>query len=307
MYSKCVIITQISDILLCCLAGIGCIILYSQEDSSSSLITLQQSITLYFAFSLPGVISIVQASTSSSSSSSSILPRSTDKLGVSLAFFIQFLFSLQTIIHSSQDTTDAALCSFAAVSVCLSTSLLSTFSLASSTRYISSIAMILFTNLQGTFTLHLSNLNSNQKSSVIPIIFCTHVLTLLIIYLFTLVIVQLNRRNVFTNTMQFFKVQKSKHKIASSEKLVNNAHDDTMDTEPINFSFYFKDEISDDIKNVMKTIDEMLINESGKPLDIIEEVSEEVVENRNDENIYVNVNIRKHPLDDSKLEETEIV
>ena len=84
-----------------------------------------------------------------------------------------------------------------------------------------------------------------------------------------------------------------------------------MDTEPINFSFYFKDEISDDIKNVMKTIDEMLINESGKPLDDIEEVPEEVPEQvseyKNDENIYVNANVMKHPLDDSKLEETEVI
>ena len=304
-YSKCVIITQISDILLCCLAGIGCIILYSQEDSTSSLMILQQSITLYFAFALPGVISIVQASLSSLSTS--ILPRSTDKLGISLAFFIQFLFSLPTFIHQPQDVTEATLCSFTAVSVCLSTSLLSTFSLASSTRYISSIAMILFTNLQGTFTLHLSILIPKPDNSLISIIFCTHVLTLLLVYLLTLVIVQSDKKRIITNAKHYLKVSKSKSTIASNEKLVSNTHDDTIDTEPINFSFYFKDEISEDIKNVMKTIDEMLINESGKPLDSIEEVSEEIADSKNCENIYVNVNVRKHPLDDSKLEETEVI
>ena len=310
-YSKCIIITQISDILLCSLASVGCIILYTQEDSSSSssFIALEQSITMYFAFSLSAVINIVQAS-----SSSSILLRSSDKLAVSVAFFIQFLFFIPTVFpdHQLQELTSETLYSFTAVSVCLSTSLLSTFSLPSSTRYISSLAMILFTNVQGTFTLHSSILNSNQDNSpMIPIFFCTHILALLIVYLSTLVIVQIDKKIIVSKVLKSLKVIGSKSKKASNEKLVNNTHDDTMDTEPINFSFYFKDEISDDIKNVMKTIDEMLINESGKPLDDIEEVPEEVPEQvseyKNDENIYVNVNVMKHPLDDSKLEETEVI
>ena len=104
---------------------------------------------------------------------------------------------------------------------------------------------------------------------------------------------------------------KLRSKKLSKEKLVRNSLNDTVDTEPINFSFYFKDEISDDIKNVMKTIDEMLINETGKTLESISEEpeKEEKLPNldQKNENIYVNVNMVKHVLDDSKLEETEVM
>ena len=98
--------------------------------------------------------------------------------------------------------------------------------------------------------------------------------------------------------------------------------DTTADTEPINFSFYFKDEISEEVKTVMKTIDQMLINETGKSLDsILEEPPTATAEdhhNKEDthankvrvtkpENIYVNVNVVRSVLDDSKLEETEVM
>ena len=86
---------------------------------------------------------------------------------------------------------------------------------------------------------------------------------------------------------------------------------ETVETEPINFSFYFKDEISDEIKNVMKTIDEMLINETGKSLEVISE-EPELKENKKillaaRENIYANVSIIRNVLDDSKLEESEVM
>ena len=81
--------------------------------------------------------------------------------------------------------------------------------------------------------------------------------------------------------------------------------DTSGDTEPFNFSFYFKDEISDEIKTVMKTIDEMLISETGdKKLPAITEQPEPAQAR---ENVYVNVNVVRSVLDDSKLEETEIV
>ena len=80
--------------------------------------------------------------------------------------------------------------------------------------------------------------------------------------------------------------------------------DTSGDTEPFNFSFYFKDEISDEIKTVMKTIDEMLISETGdKKLPAITELPDQEAR----ENVYVNVNVVRSVLDDSKLEETEIV
>ena len=102
---------------------------------------------------------------------------------------------------------------------------------------------------------------------------------------------------------KIFKTQFTKR---SREKLVVERLNETVETEPINFSFYFKDEISDEIKNVMKTIDEMLINETGKSLEVI---SEEPELKETKENIYVNINSRNvlNVLDDSKLEESEVI
>ena len=109
----------------------------------------------------------------------------------------------------------------------------------------------------------------------------------------------------------------------SKEELVRaSSLDTTADTEPINFSFYFKDEISEEVKTVMKTIDQMLINETGKSLDsILEEPTSSAAEDHQKkedshtnkvrvtkpENIYVNVNVVRSVLDDSKLEETEVM
>ena len=109
----------------------------------------------------------------------------------------------------------------------------------------------------------------------------------------------------------------------SKEELVRaSSLDTTADTEPINFSFYFKDEISEEVKTVMKTIDQMLINETGKSLDsILEEPTSAAEDHHNKadsqahrvsvaakpENIYVNVNVVRSVLDDSKLEETEVM
>ena len=61
----------------------------------------------------------------------------------------------------------------------------------------------------------------------------------------------------------------------------------------------------------MKTIDEMLINETGKSLEVISE-EPELKENKEillaaRENIYANVNIIRNVLDDSKLEESEVM
>ena len=112
------------------------------------------------------------------------------------------------------------------------------------------------------------------------------------------------RKEQIKTTFSINKIFKTKKKRVSQEKLVRDSLNETVETEPINFSFYFKDEISDEIKNVMKTIDEMLINETGKSLEVI---SEEPELKESPENVYVNVNMMLNVLDDSKLEESEVM
>ena len=119
-----------------------------------------------------------------------------------------------------------------------------------------------------------------------------------------LVRVEDKRMEQIKTTFSINKIFKTKKKRVSQEKLVRDSLNETVETEPINFSFYFKDEISDEIKNVMKTIDEMLINETGKSLEVI---SEEPELKESPENVYVNVNMMLNVLDDSKLEESEVM
>ena len=106
----------------------------------------------------------------------------------------------------------------------------------------------------------------------------------------------------------------------SKEKLVKDTLDSSVDTEPINFSFYFKDEISNDVKNVMKMVDEMLINETQKTpslkhqtLKTKEKEIAHIKANDIDDstlklklkNIYENVN-NANVLNWSNMEETEV-
>ena len=92
--------------------------------------------------------------------------------------------------------------------------------------------------------------------------------------------------------------------------------DSSVDTEPINFSFYFKDEISSDVKNVMKMVDEMLINETQKGASVdekVKKVQHEIetlpmnIKNISEiKHLYANLNVKDHVLNWSKMEETEV-
>ena len=73
------------------------------------------------------------------------LPRSTDKLAVSLAFYLQLVRELE-LAHMSPA---GPLCNVTLVLVaaCLAASLVSTFAVAASSRYSSSLALISFTQV----------------------------------------------------------------------------------------------------------------------------------------------------------------
>ena len=125
-----------------------------------------------------------------------------------------------------------------------------------------------------------------------------------------LVRVEDKRMEQIKTTFSINKIFKTKKKRVSQEKLVRDSLNETVETEPINFSFYFKDEISDEIKTVMKTIDEMLISQTGdKKLPAITELPDQETADtpHTRDNVYVNVSVVRSVLDDSKLEETEIV
>ena len=73
------------------------------------------------------------------------LPRATDKLAVSLAFYLQLVRELEL----GQMSPAGPLCNVTLVLVaaCLAASLVSTFAVAASSRYSSSLALISFTQV----------------------------------------------------------------------------------------------------------------------------------------------------------------
>ena len=81
------------------------------------------------------------------------LPRSTDKLAVSLAFYLQLVRELEL----GQMSPAGPLCNVTLVLVaaCLAASLVSTFSVAASSRYSSSLALISFTQVLTNLLLKL--------------------------------------------------------------------------------------------------------------------------------------------------------
>ena len=281
-------VTSLCSVMLGSLASLGTIVLYSldTEAGSGDLELVSGLVTVYTALSLGGLINILDHFIPVIS-----IPRGLDKLSLSLAFFIQLLVSLQVASEPE----------LLLVTASLLLSLASVLSVAASARLVTSLGVILVTQAQGGLSLHTQLLTSDNERLVaswcVLASFCLHITLLSLARLVT--------SDKFISSRQW-RIRDKRHR--SKETLVRDSPaclDTSGDTEPINFSFYFKDEISDEIKTVMKTIDEMLISETGdKKLPAITELPDQETAQ---ENVYVNVNVVRTVLDDSKLEETEIV
>ena len=291
-----VLYSSVCDVLLCCLASLGCLLLNSQH---RDVVTTSHQVTLYAALAMSSILSLMSVHCERLA-----LPRALDKLATSLAFSLHLYFTA-----SQQDTDQPRqLLSLTAIAASLISSAMSTFSVPAAARYICTASTVMFTQLQGSWTLHATIqakvMDNNKKLA--PILFSVHILTIFSLHMLVMALVRVDdkRMEQIKTTFSINKIFKTKKKRVSQEKLVRESLNETVETEPINFSFYFKDEISDEIKNVMKTIDEMLINETGKSLEVI---SEEPELKESPENVYVNVNMMLNVLDDSKLEESEVM
>ena len=283
-------VTSVCCLMVSSLASVGSIVLYilDNETEAGDLELVCGLVTLYTALSLGALLNILEHFLPVFSP-----PRAVDKLAVSLAFLIQLL------CLPPSSSPDLAL-----VSSSILLSLVSGLAVAASSRLLASLGVILLTQAQGGLALH------NQLSARGPPGLVTGVLLLASLLLHSLILALARRDKTGGQLDNFIRRKqwriKDKKGRQSKETLVRDSLDTSGDTEPINFSFYFKDEISDEIKTVMKTIDEMLISETAdKKLPAIPELGEEDGTTR--ENIYVNVNVVRAVLDDSKLEETEIV
>ena len=295
---------SICDVVLCCLATTGTLLLNTHH---RDLVTSARQVTLYSAFGLSSILQVLSLRCEGLR-----LPRAGDKLATSIAFLLHLLFSLHFTKKTVGPDQPAFTCSLIAILGCLVSSLISTFSVPAAARYISTVSTLIFTLLAGTWTLHCS-LGRTDQSKLVPVLFSFHILTIFTVVIIVLAAVRVQHECLekIKKNLAFKNIFRKELTKVSQEKLVRDSLNETVETEPINFSFYFKDEISDEIKNVMKTIDEMLINETGKSLEVISE-EPELKENKEillaaRENIYANVNIIRNVLDDSKLEESEVM
>ena len=284
-----VLYTSLSDIALALLASLGTILLNTQH---TNIIITAHQLTLYAAFGLSSVLSVARLEGK--------VPRAGDKFLTTLTFILHLHFT----VSKEEILTPSQICSVTAIAASAVSSAMSTYSVPAAARYIWTVSTVMFCSLQGTWTIH-STIKPHRES-LVPILFSVHILTIFTLYMIVLAVVRIDHKwlkNIKTS-FTIGKILKTGSKKISQEKLVRESLNETVETEPINFSFYFKDEISDEIKNVMKTIDEMLINETGKSL---EDISEEPELKEAIENVYVNVNIIRNVLDDSKLEESEVM
>ena len=285
-------VTSICSVLLSSLASLGSVVLYSLDTGAGpgDLELVSGLVTVYTALSLGSLLTILVHYLPRLS-----WPRGLDKLSLSLAFLLQLLLTLSL--------SPASLPQLVLVSASLLLSLASALSVAASARLVTSLGVILVTQAQGGLCLTSQLLTSDEglvAGVSLLASFCLHS-----------VILSVTRLHRGPGLDKFIRRKqwriRNKKERQSKETLVRDSPaslDTSGDTEPINFSFYFKDEISDEIKTVMKTIDEMLISETGdKKLPAITEQPDQ----ETGENVYVNVNVVRSVLDDSKLEETEII
>ena len=288
-------VTSVCSLLLASLASLGSLVLYSLDTGAApgDLELVTGLVTLYTALSLPSLLTILEHCLPRLS-----WPRGLDKLSLSLAFLLQLVLSV-SLSPSLSSVPQLAL-----VTASLLLSLASALSVAASARLVTSLGVMVVTQAQGGLTLASQLLTSDEgRGAGVSLLasFCLHT-----------VILSVARLHSGPGLDKFIRRKqwriRNKKERQSKETLVRDSPaslDTSGDTEPINFSFYFKDEISDEIKTVMKTIDEMLISETGdKKLPAITEQPEPAQAR---ENVYVNVNVVRSVLDDSKLEETEIV
>ena len=295
-------VTSICCVLLASLAILGTIVLYSLDTGAApgDLELVSGLVTVYTALSLGSLLTILEHCFPCLS-----WPRGLDRLSLSLAFLIQLLVSVSPG-HPAASGPELGL-----VTASVLLSLTSALSVSASARLVTSLGVILVTQAQGGLSLYTQLTSDGEGQGLVAGV---SLLASLCLHTLILAVARLHRGPGLDNFIRRkqWRIRNKKQR-QSKETLVRDSQaglDTSGDTEPINFSFYFKDEISDEIKTVMKTIDEMLISQTGdKKLPAITELPDQETADtpHTRDNVYVNVSVVRSVLDDSKLEETEIV
>merc|ERR1719422_263268 len=122
---------------------------------------------------------------------------------------------------------------------------------------------IMFTQVQGTWIIHISLSSYAFNRNMCCLFFSWHILISFILYILIVIITRyVRKKNVNSKTLGKRRREKNtniskdtSHNMLIEKDLVNDA----VEIEP---SFYQKEEIADDVKVVMRHIDDMLLEVS---------------------------------------------
>ena len=243
------------NVLLCSLACIGAVLLsITDQARDQGIYKTGVLVTIFLSFSLSGMMDIVIFYNTKVK-----IPKHSKTLLTVIAFLIELvLVPTREASVNNIDVDDCLVASIAAslISCCLSM-------LCSPSSSIMNFSTIMFTQVQGTWIIHISLSSYAFNRNMCCLFFSWHILISFIIYILIVIITRyVRKKNIISKTLGKRRREKNtniskdtSHNMLIEKDLVN----DTVEIEP---SFYQKEEIADDVKVVMKHIDDMLMEVS---------------------------------------------
>ena len=244
------------NVLLCSLACIGAVLLsITDQARDQGIYKTGVLVTIFLSFSLSGMMDIAIFYNTKVK-----IHKHSKTLLTVVAFLIELV--LVPTRETSVNNTDVVdVCLVAAIAASLISCCLSMFcSLHSS---IMNFSMMMFTQVQGTWIIHISLSSYAFNRNMCCLLFSWHILISFILYILIVIITRyVMKKNIDSKTLGKRKREKNTHisKDTSHNMLIEkDLVNDTVEIEP---SFYQKEEIADDVKVVMRHIDDMLLEVS---------------------------------------------
>ena len=244
------------NVLLCSLACIGAVLLSITDHArDQGIYKTGVLVTIFLSFSLSGMMDIAIFYNTKVK-----IPKHSKTLLTVIAFLIELV--LVPTRETSVNNTDVVdVCLVAAIAASLISCCLSMLCTLHSS--IMNFSMMMFTQVQGTWIIHISLSSYAFNRNMCCLFFSWHILISFILYILIVIITRyVMKKNIDSKTLGKRKREKNTHisKDTSHNMLIEkDLVNDTVEIEP---SFYQKEEIADDVKVVMRHIDDMLLEVS---------------------------------------------
>merc|ERR1712129_72136 len=242
-------------VLLCSLACVGTVLLSATDHTNGQgMYRTGILVTIYLSFSLSGMLDILMFYTNRIK-----IPKHCNKMFTAIAFLMELV--LANAYGNWVEPSEICL------TVSIIASLISTvFSIQCSTSgTITHLSMIMFTQVQGSWLIHSSLLPCSVTRKMCFLLLSWHIIAIFSLYILMVSLTSLLRNKNVNRTVK--RIEENGRIFTNGESverlIAKDAINDTVEIEP---SFYHKEDISDDVKSVMRHIDNMII-EVSKPLE----------------------------------------